>query len=227
MTGGYDGELAEEAWEAEIGDLLGGLPAIDPPSGFMARAIDHRPLYAGRTLVGLVAASVLAATVVVLTGAATRAPVAPEVDDLARRHDSVVRAGVLGSLTGQSGPSIDTPVEMPNGFERAGQVTAADLQQAVYARGDEAVSIFVQDGPVAWGQLPAEGLTEFDGMRAWVDDDRRIVVVETTGDTVTIVGLSGDEVAAAVADLPRSGPSFGRLADETVRAITGQLGFPD
>ena len=45
--------LPEEPWEADVGALLGALPPVDPPEGFIASALDHRPLYAGRIVVGL------------------------------------------------------------------------------------------------------------------------------------------------------------------------------
>jgi hypothetical protein len=222
-----DANFDEEPWEGQIGAMLGRLPAVDPPPGFMDAAVDRRPLHAGRIMVALAIASIVAVSAAVLTGVTTAEPVAPAVDELARRHNSAVEAGVLGSLGPGTGSVGETPVELPPGFERAGDVAARDLQQAVYARGDEAVSVFVQQGPVAWELMPSEGLTDIDGMRAWVDQSRRIVVVEAGGEIVTVVGLSGDEVADVVAELPRTGLTVGERATRTVRAITGQFGFPD
>jgi hypothetical protein len=55
--------VVEEPWEGEVSAALGALPAVEPPEGFMVAALDHRPLHAGRVMVGLVA------TVVVLFAA--------------------------------------------------------------------------------------------------------------------------------------------------------------
>lgn len=54
-----DGLFPDEPWEAEISQLLGGLTPVEPPPGFIDQAIDHRPLFAGRALVGLLAAASL------------------------------------------------------------------------------------------------------------------------------------------------------------------------
>ncbi|MGI9595759.1 MAG: hypothetical protein ACR2QK_06350 [Acidimicrobiales bacterium] len=223
----FAGEPQEEQWEADIGALLGRMPAVDPPPGFIASAIDHRPLYAGRILVGLLGVTLLALLGVVVTDAAGRSRVAPELDDLAQRHDVAVRAGVLGSLSADVDYRVDTGVDMPDGFERTRNLAAEDLRQAVYARDDQSVSVFVQDGRLRWDQLPADGLTEIDGLPAWVDENRRFVVVETNTKTVTIVGLSSADVGDVLETLPRTGPSFLDRTRSTVNAITGQLGFPD
>ena len=41
---------SEEPWETHVASALAGLPLVEPPDGFLARAVDHRPLHAGRTL---------------------------------------------------------------------------------------------------------------------------------------------------------------------------------
>lgn len=215
----------EEPWEAEIGAMLGGLPMIEPPAGFIDAALDHRPKFAARTVAGLGMLSVIALVATVLTGAAGRTTVTPQIEELARRH-TTVQAGILGQTAGEVDYRIDTPVELPEGFERTKNLAAEDIRQAFYARGDTAVSVFVQDGQVQWDALPSGGLTEVDGLRAWVDEDRKIVVIETANNTVTIVGLPAEEVAKALQTVPRTEPS---LADRTrgiVESIVGQLGYP-
>jgi hypothetical protein len=62
-----EGLEPEEPWEAEVGSLLGRLPMVEPPEGFMAAALDHRPLRGGRTLLSLVALVVAAVAAVVGT----------------------------------------------------------------------------------------------------------------------------------------------------------------
>ncbi|MEM7274527.1 MAG: hypothetical protein AAF547_15685 [Actinomycetota bacterium] len=216
---------AEEPWEAEIGDLLAGLPQVAPPAGFIDQALDHRPLRAGRTMVGLAIASVVAVGAVLVTGAAGRTTVTPQIDELAQRH-TTVQAGVLAPSTAEVDYRIDTPVDMPDGFERTRNLEAEEVLQAVYARGDTAVSVFVQDGPVGWNALAEDGLTTIDGRRAWVDEARRAVVVEASGSTVVIVGLSSSEVGEVLATVPEADRTIGDRVGELVEAVTGQLGFP-
>jgi len=52
-----DDLFPDEPWEADISSLLSGLGPIDPPPGFIDQAIDHRPLFAGRSVVGLLASA--------------------------------------------------------------------------------------------------------------------------------------------------------------------------
>lgn len=215
----------EEPWETDIGAMLGGLPMVDPPAGFIDSALDHRPKYAGRSVVGLCAVSVLAVFAAVLTGAAGRTTVAPQIEELAQRH-TTVQAGILGPTTGEVDYRIDTPVEMPDGFERTRNLAAEDIRQALYASGETSVSVFVQDGQVRWDALPEDGLTEVDGLQAWVDDSRKIVVVEASNSTVTIVGLPADGVGQVLSTVPRNEQSWFDETQELVESVVGQLGFP-
>lgn len=75
----FDGELTgadlgsetwldEEPWEFQIAGMLGSLAPVEPPDGFLTRAVDHRPRFAGRTLVGLGLSSVVLVAVVVAAG---------------------------------------------------------------------------------------------------------------------------------------------------------------
>ncbi len=134
---------------------------------------------------------------------------------------------MLGSLSADVDYRVETPVDMPDGFERTRNLAAEDIRQAVYGRNDEAVSVFVQPGRLRWDSLPADGLTEIDGLQAFVDENRMAVVVEASGSIVTIMGLSTDEVSDVLETIPRSGPTWRDRLDNTVSAITGQLGYPD
>jgi chemotaxis signal transduction protein len=69
-------------------------------------------------------------------------------------------------------------------------------------------------------------LTEVDGLRAWVDDSRKIVVVEASNNTVTIVGLPADGVSQVLSTVPRSEESWFDKTQELVESVVGQLGFP-
>ncbi len=222
MTGTFD----EEPWEAEIGSLLAALPMVDPPAGFIESALDHRPLHAGRILTGLVAASLAAVVAVVATGAVGRSEVAIQIDDLTRRHETAVRAGVLSAPVGEVEYRVETPVELPPGYQRTRNLAVEDLRQALYARGDDSVSVFVQAGTLSWESLPPEGIRAIEGHRAWVDPERRVTVIETSEEIVTIVGLPSDELAEVLAGLPSAEPSFWQRLDDTVDAIVGQLGYP-
>ncbi len=53
----------DEPWERDVAAALRGLPPVEPPVGFIDRAVDHRPLHAGRL------AAVLAAVALVGLGA--------------------------------------------------------------------------------------------------------------------------------------------------------------
>ncbi len=201
---GRPGLGAEEPWEAEIGALLGRLPMVDPPDGFIDRAIDRRPLHAGRTLSLLSLLTVALFGLAVATDAVGRRTVVPPIDELVARHDLAARAGVPDQ-TGQAddetegadGPTLadrSGPLDLPEGFRAAATVDAEDIRQAIYGRGDESVSIFVQDGRVAWSALSEDHLTELGGLRAWVDAERRVAVLEADGSTVTVIGLAPDEL---------------------------------
>lgn len=217
--------LEEEPWEAEIGALLGGLPTVEPPDGFIDTALRHRPLHAGRILTGLAALTIAALAGAVWTGAGERAEVAPPIDELADRH-AVIRAGVFpGGPFEQPNRGVEPPVELPEGFRNTGSLEADGIRQAVYARGDESVSVFVQDGSLSWEAMPGDGLTEIDGQRAWVDRSRLVTVVEAGDRTVTIVGLGSDEVAEVLAGVRDGERSPGERARDLAEAIVIQLGF--
>ncbi|MEL7158282.1 MAG: hypothetical protein AAFN30_17020 [Actinomycetota bacterium] len=103
---------AEEAWESEVAAALGGLPPVEPPAGFLDRALNHRPLHAGRVLAGLVLLSLGGLGLSLAVGAPTTGPVAAVVAD-----DDATGAGAdgdddLGSqlrtaLPGLEGPLLD------------------------------------------------------------------------------------------------------------------------
>ena len=216
----------EEPWEAEIGQLLGGLPSIDPPDGFIDRALDHRPLHAGRIVLGLMAVALASLVAVTATGTVGRGVVAPELAVLSERHDAVTAGSGTGLDLPPASASIETGVRMPAGFERTGDYAGDDLEFAIYQRGSESVSVAVQDGRVDWDALPPGGLTTMEGQRAWVDRDLMIVIVEADSSAVTIIGLSAEEVASVLATVPRREPSTYDRLEETVSAIVGQFGFP-
>lgn len=244
MTSPTSGPLHEEPWELEVGALLGRLPDVDPPDGFIDAALDRPPHQAGRLLAVLSAITVVALAAASLLDSRGPASVVPPVDELLARHDLTALAGssvqeaegaeeaegVEGADQG-SGPG--ELVELPAGFHRAagrgatggtGTAGADELRQAVYARGDQSVSVFVQDGPVAWESLPPDRMTELDGVAAWVDTERRVAVIEIDGVAVTIVGLGAGDVGE-LRTTARPGGEAGSDAQGVVDAIVRRLGF--
>ncbi len=222
--------IDEERWQETLGRQLGQMPVVEPPSGFIEDAIDHRPLFAGRIMVGLLAATVAVLAIVVGTGVVERAGVVPPIDDLVLRHDLAARAGLStdgdpGSAAPSGQRAAESQLSLPDGFEPEGTVAAEDLRQAVYARGDESVSVFVQDGRVDWSGLPGGGLTELDGLAAWVDGERRIAVVETAGGTVTVVGLAPEELERTVRSAPRVSTGFWDRVEELAEAVVETFGY--
>lgn len=65
-------EQAEEPWEAHIASLLADLAPVEPPDGFLARAVDHRPRFAGRTVLGLGLGSVVLVASIMAAGGLNR-----------------------------------------------------------------------------------------------------------------------------------------------------------
>ncbi len=101
---GPDGLGPEESWEAEVGALLGGLPMVEPPEGFLAAAMDHRPLRGGRTLLGLVAAVVIVGAGVVGADLVDRTVISADLDTVAATIEVETIEGVVGGDSGPSSP---------------------------------------------------------------------------------------------------------------------------
>ncbi len=217
--------FTEEPWEADLGAMLAGLPPVEPPAGFIDGAIDHRPLGAGRILGGLLAATIALVGLVAATGVIERSAVVPPIDDLVARHDLAARAGLPADEGAASSAEVHSPFALPDGFRREGTLAAEDLRQAVYARGDESVSVFVQDGPVAWSALPDGGRAELGGLPAWVDGDRGIAIIETGGSTVTVVGMDREELDRVLEGVPRSSSGLGTRFGELAEALAETFGY--
>ncbi len=223
--------VPEEPWEAEIAAVLGNLPTIDPPAGFIAGALDHRPLFAGRLLVGLALGVVVAFGASLAVGAFGRPLVVPELGALSAQH-AMTQAGVLSAAPADSEgfhvaeEAIDSPLDTSAELDlRATLIGERELRQAVYARQGESISIFSQPGRVKFDELPDGDRVMIDGVLAWVDPGEKVVVLETAESAVTIMGLTPDEVAQAVQDIPRR--SSTASVTDVLNGITRELGFPD
>ena len=221
----------EEGWEADVGSLLGALPEVEPPEGFIAAALDHRPLGALRTLVALGVAVLVAVAASLAVGSG--GGIIPALDDLNARHAAA--SSRLGATGGEAdpGPSVGGATAGPteslesHGYEQAELIDADDLRQAVFARDGEVVSVFELDGEqLAWSELPAGDRTVVGENEAWVDEERAMTIVETGDGIVAIVGLAPGDVAAIIDDLPASEPSLGDRAEALAASLAGQLGFP-
>lgn len=227
----------EESWEAEIGALLGALPEVDPPEGFIAAAIDHRPLWAMRTMLALIGAVVVATAASLAVGGG-EGTIIPAVEDLTERH----LQATARLEDGDGGDDAADPVAAPSngatdrtgasgsllsqGYVRAETVDADDLRQAVYARDGDVVSVFEVAGELAWDELPPAGRTTVGDTPAWVDEQEAVTIVQTEDGVVAIVGVAPGEVAELIDDLPTRSTSLLRRAEELATAITVQLGFP-
>lgn len=149
---------------------------------------------------------------------------------------------LVGSLLGQHSAVLDVSA----GFGSGSTAATAELQsihhlddvtQAIFRTAEgQIVSVFAQEGEVAWSRLPAEGeRVEIAGrIDAWLlsNDETNIVVVERDGTVFTFVGegpVDAGLVEGGVLDvevLPtrsESDPSsegwwarVGRLADEVL-----------
>ncbi|MEZ5342720.1 MAG: hypothetical protein R2706_15130 [Acidimicrobiales bacterium] len=76
------------------------------------------------------------------------------------------------------------------------------------------------------GQAPNRGPTTIDGLPAWADAERKIVVIETADAVVTVVGLAPADVAGLVGEVP-SGGGFWDSALDVADALSESLGFPN
>lgn len=223
---------SEEPWESEIGDMLRGLPTVEPPQGFIDNVLDHRPRYAGR-LLGLLATVSMGslAALFFLGPNQDTEMVSPTLETFEQQHSSV-EAGVLGA--GSEGETlfkpidkqVDSPINLPDNFERAGNFEASESTQEIFSRegSSDDVSVFIQPGLVDWASLSNEGLTVIDGNKAWVDRQREITVIQADKKVVTIVGLPEEEVVEVVQNTPQD--STGSQLSRMIADVIEQLGFP-
>ncbi len=228
----------EEEWEASISAMLSGLGPVDPPEGFMASAMNHRPLYAGRTTLGLGALTACALALAVSLGGLKGSGVVPKVDSLAEQH-SLVAASFFNPFQTEPLPEAEMSnpdeliaqlpqLELPSGLEPKAFFAGSDFQQALFSEtnaASDAVSIFHQPGLVDFSMLPEEGLMMIEDVPAWVDAEQSITVLQARDEAVTIVGLSADQVANVVRSVPK--PTAVDKLSEAMNTITSHLGFPN
>lgn len=224
----------EEPWELEIQDLLGSLPSIDPPQGFIAKALNRRPLFAGRLGLSfaLLACGVVGASLA--TGWFGPREVVPELASITQQHE-MSSASLFGGLSTVSSPLFEavdsedaaTPVTLPPSWDHAANYSSDDLTQALYAEGDEAVSVFAERGRVAWDGMSEAGRTTINGYPAWVDPDEKIVVMQAADSVVTVVGLTPNEVANLIGEMPGEHEGFWNTALDVANGLATSVGFPE
>jgi hypothetical protein len=222
----------EEPWEDEIHELLASLPPVDPPEGFLQRAVDHRPKYAARLSATALASVAVAALVIVGLGlVGDPASVAPAVRTL-NGHHAGITAG-LGSgdrsaeaLTFERIGDTSAVIEVPGEFEPMGLRRVGEVVHLVYQHEGEPVSVFVQPGTVAWDRLPPEGLGRLGDRPVWVDAERSLVVLESGRYVVAIVGIDVDEALATMRVSPPDDVSLGDRFRALAREVARQAGFP-
>ena len=221
----------EEPWEQDIHELLASLPVVEPPDGFLQRAVDHRPKYAGRLTA--VAAAGVAATTLALVGlglVGDPAAVAPTVPALTQRHTQVL-AG-MGPLAptprGATFERVDdpAPVALPRDFEPQASMRDGDVVQIVYRHGGRTISLFAERGTIDWTRLPAEGLGQLDGRSVWSDADRRIVILQAGSHAVAIVGMDVEEAMELLRHEEPDEVSVGDRFRALTRDVARQAGFP-
>ena len=149
----------EEPWEDEIAGLLGGLAMVDPPAGFIDRAIDHRPLFAGRMVAGLALAAVVVFGGTFALGAFGQPRLVPDLGTLTS-GSAVIQSGGSASVFRQAGRlELD---ELPGG-------TRMDLAgRDAWVDHDENVVVVADDGTVVTmvGVTPEEAeelIDDIDG----------------------------------------------------------------
>lgn len=106
-----DGVFPDEPWEAEISQMLSGLASVEPPPGFINQAIDHRPLFAGRSLVGLLAAAAVVFGATFALGAFGQPRLVPELSTLT--SGAALQSGSSASIFRQ--PGVVELDELPGG----------------------------------------------------------------------------------------------------------------
>jgi hypothetical protein len=101
-NGDDDGLFSDEPWEVEISELLGRLHVVEPPPGFIEHAVDHRPLFAGRSIAAMVTATAMLLAASIAAGAFGQPRLVPDLSTLTA-GGAVVHNGSSASVFRQAG----------------------------------------------------------------------------------------------------------------------------
>lgn len=107
----HDDVFPDEPWEADIANMLSSLGPVEPPPGFIDQAIDHRPLFAGRSMVGLLAAAAVIFGATFALGAFGQPRLVPELSTLTA--GAAVQSGSSASIFRE--PGVVELDELPGG----------------------------------------------------------------------------------------------------------------
>jgi hypothetical protein len=235
---------AELEGAREAREMLRGLPAVDPPAGWIEElvsdgkvvALAPRRRLAMTTMITSVAAGLL---LLVLAGNQIGLPEHdPRVATAVGVHESSAD-GLAGSLdpsrAGGGDPTaeaalqraldrIAAPFVAPR--ELAGYVLVEatfpdDSVHLVYGKGGHALSLFERRGSVDFDALTHGERRDIAGHAAWQSDDGAVVVVDDDEITFTIVGDEGDAVLDVAGALPSSADAS--ITERVTRAVADAL----
>jgi hypothetical protein len=121
------------------------------------------------------------------------------------------------------------PTALDGGYRLAAVYETDDGLHAVYASGDEVLSLLEMPGRLDWSSLPPDGRTmRIDGSPAWMGRSGRwtVVVVERDGIVqAAVAGDAGGPVMRAVASTPPPRPlSFGQRLRRACQQTLVDLG---
>ena len=204
----------------ETRDLLRDLPEVRPPFGFFRRLLPRRLSWRQGlvtvTLAAIAAAAFLAT--MALTGGLDSLRIRPDVEGHAERHAAMAEPDAADADADGRFEPMDAPDRTPLlvGTASLGPTYEADgswwdddggVVHVVYRAGSgELLSVFAEEGRVAWSRLPEDGRrVEVGSEPAWHADQAGLVVVVTEhADLVfTVVGSGpATEVLEAAAQLP-------------------------
>ncbi len=233
----------------ETRELLRGLPEVRPAFGvfrrLLPRSVSWRLNLATIALAVVAAGAFVAALAV--TGGLDSLPIRPAIEQHAQRHvamaDSTVSEAGSAPDASESTPPANpeefelmpaaegVPLVLATGslgpaYEAAAAWWNADdgVVHLMFRAGTEEISVFAEEGQVAWSRLPSDGRQSLvSGERVWRTEDRGLVVVVVEHDDLVftlVASSSRGELTAVAADLPQA-RSLG--AGERLRRASSNL----
>lgn len=223
-----------------------GLGDVEPPTGYFDRLAAHTrrrmPTHLG--MAGLVAIAAVWICLLIIGAGLSLPDVVPPVDDFVEQHEQAmsddpadVDADHIELASGDAvGPPFVLPDELASGFQRVAAYDHGDgVVQVLYRQGDTEVSLFEQEGTLAWSSLPDYGEERrLGGQRAWVgtlDGSRsapgQVVVIPDGPVVYTLVTTGEADPALALApELPEPQDySWSDRARRNVETIAERIGL--
>jgi len=207
---------------------LRSLPPVDPPEGFLERAIAlaGQPVVEPKKrkwgMLNLVATAAVWVMVLGFVNLNRSEHVSPDVANLAQTHTeaSAGLGGLLGSLGGgkpqqQQAPQVDlgepywAPLSLPGDLTLRQVQLNGDLVGLVYSNDSDLVMLYEEPGRVSPSALEGGREVSIDGSKGWIIDRGRtmIVVVQRDDLAYAVVGPSDGALVGAVATRLPSPPS--------------------